>query len=283
LFNEGNFRGALDEFRGGVALDPVHELLHMYISACNLSLGEIGPARESVKKAAELNPSLLGARFLMGFLEALQEERLRACDHFSKCYELNSEFVMPLQYAASLLIQDGRFAKAKPVVEKLLAKKPDSAAAYYLSGVLALEDGDLSSAISMLEKSVELFGDFTAARRKLAQAYRRLGSKDKAAEQYRKVIESDETDSDSTFQLGVILSDLREVDEAINLFRRTLTLNPASAEAHYQIGLLLYVDKGAVNEAIVELKKALELDPTDPSTRLILGELLYVKKSSVKK
>jgi len=283
LFNEGNFRGALEEFRLGVGLDPVHELSYLYIAACNLALGDIGPAKEAVKRAIELNPRLQGASFLMGFLEALQEERLKACGHLSQCYELNPEFALSLQWAGSLLIQDRRFSGAKPIVEKLLEKKPDSAAAHYMSGVLALENGDLSSAVSRLEKAVELLGDFTAAHRKLAEAHRRLGNKEKAVRHYRKVVEFDKTDSESTFQLGVLLSDLHDVDAAIKMFKRALSLNPTFAEAHYQIGLLLYVEKGAIDEAIVALKKALELDPTDPSTRLILGELLYVKKGMEEK
>ena len=162
LFNEGNFRSALEEFKMGATLDPAHELSHLYSAACNLALGEMGPAREAVKRAIELNPRLQGANFLMGFLEALEEERLKACEHLSKCYELNPEFALSLQWAGSLLIEDGKFSRAKPIVEKLLSKKPDSPAAYYMSGVLALEDSDLSSAVSLLEKAVELLGDFTS-------------------------------------------------------------------------------------------------------------------------
>lgn len=277
LFNEGSFLSALEEFKTGVTLDPVHELSHLYIAACNLALGEIGPAREAAKKAMELNPRLQGASFLMGFLEALQEERLKACDHLSQCYELNPEFALSLQWAGSLLIEERKFSRAKPIVERLLDKKPDSAAARYMSGVLALEEGDFSSAVSMLEKAIGLLGDFTAAHRKLAEAYRKLGNKERAARHYGKVIELDKTDTDSTFQLGVMLSDLHDVDAAIGMFKRALGLNAAFAEAHYQIGLLLYVEKGAIDEAIAEMKKALELDPTDPSARLILGELLYDK------
>jgi len=278
LFNEGNFRGALEEFKTGAMLDPVHELSHLYMAACNLAVGEIGAARDAAKRAIEINPKLQGASFLLGFLEVLEEERLKASEHLSKCYELNPEFVLPLQWAASLLIEERRFSKAKPVVERLLDTKPDSAPANHMSGVLALEEGDLSTATSRLERAVELLDDFTAAHRKLAEAYRRQGNKEKAAKHYERVIELDKTDADSTFQLGLLLSDLREIDAAIKMFKRVLGMKPSLAEAHYQIGLLLYVEKGAIDEAVVELKKALKLDPTDPSTRLILGELLYVKK-----
>jgi tetratricopeptide (TPR) repeat protein len=79
--------------------------------------------------------------------------------------------------------------------------------------------------------------------------------------------------------LGVLLSDLRDVDAAIGMFRRAIDINPRFSEAHYQIGLLLYVEKGAMDEALEEVERALELDPTDPSARLIMGELLFEKKT----
>jgi tetratricopeptide (TPR) repeat protein len=77
----------------------------------------------------------------------------------------------------------------------------------------------------------------------------------------------------------LVLSDLRDVDAAIGMFRQAIDVNPRFSEAQYQIGLLLYVEKGAIDEALDEVERALELDPTDPSARLILGELLFEKKA----
>ncbi len=281
-FNEGAFHSALEEFRACGKMDPLHALSRLYGAACNLALGELGQAREATTGALELAPDLQGAQFLLGMLEALEEEKLAASHHFAECYELNPEFVLPLYWAGLLLIQEKKFTQARPIVERLLSKKPDSAAALYMAGVLDLEEENTDSAITKLEGAVSLLDDFTAAHRRLAQAYMVLRQKENAARHYKRVIELDKHDARSAFELGVILGDLREIDAAVDTLRRALSIDPELAEAHYQIGLLLYVEKGAIDEALTEVEKALELDPTDPSARLILGELLYDKKRMTK-
>jgi Flp pilus assembly protein TadD len=68
-----------------------------------------------------------------------------------------------------------------------------------------------------------------------------------------------------------------KVDEAIELFRQALTLNPNFPEALSNLGLALD-SKGKDDDAISDFDKALAMKPTDAVTESNLGLALYHEK-----
>ena len=69
--------------------------------------------------------------------------------------------------------------------------------------------------------------------------------------------------------LGVLLPKER-VDEAIFHFRKALEFQPDFAEAHNNLGRVLF-QKGQMDEAITHFQKAVEIQPGDPMFRNNLG------------
>jgi tetratricopeptide (TPR) repeat protein len=50
------------------------------------------------------------------------------------------------------------------------------------------------------------------------------------------------------------------MDEAIEAYKKVITLAPDSIEAHYNLGLV-YTDKGLRNKAIMEFEETLKIRP----------------------
>jgi Flp pilus assembly protein TadD len=73
--------------------------------------------------------------------------------------------------------------------------------------------------------------------------------------------------------LGVALSELGKLDEAIVQYREALALSPQYAEAANNLGDAL-ARKGAVKDAIAQFEKAVQLDPSYTVARANLGMLL---------
>ena len=67
--------------------------------------------------------------------------------------------------------------------------------------------------------------------------------------------------------------DQGKADEAVACYRRTLTLNPASADAHNNLGNALK-DQGKLDEAVGWLARALELKPAYAEAHSNLGNAL---------
>ncbi len=104
----------------------------------------------------------------------------------------------------------------------------------------------------------------------LGDAHNRLGDKKSAREAFRKAIELDETDAEAYFNLGLLLADDGQSDEAERLLRTATLLDANSHKAHGRLGILLW-QLGRYSEAEAELRRAIGIDPTDEIARSYLN------------
>jgi tetratricopeptide (TPR) repeat protein len=96
----------------------------------------------------------------------------------------------------------------------------------------------------------------------LGDAHNRLGDKRSAREAFRRAIELDETYAEAYFNLGLLLADDGQSEEAERLLRTATQLTPNSHKAHGRLGIVLQ-QLGRHSEAEAELRRAIEIDPTD--------------------
>src|SRR5438132_2579406 len=76
------------------------------------------------------------------------------------------------------------------------------------------------------------------------------------------------------YNLGIVLRDQGEMDQAITHYRHAVALRPNYAEAHYNLGRLL-VQKGQLDDAVTHYEKALAINPADAETQNNLGVTLF--------
>jgi Flp pilus assembly protein TadD len=76
------------------------------------------------------------------------------------------------------------------------------------------------------------------------------------------------------YNLGIVLNDRGDIDEASAHYRQAIELRPGYAEAHYNLGRLL-AQKGQLDAAVVHYEKALELNPADSEALNNLGVTLF--------
>ncbi len=76
--------------------------------------------------------------------------------------------------------------------------------------------------------------------------------------------------------LGIVLFQKGEIDEAIAHYRKTLQMQPDFSDADYNLGNAL-VQKGEIDEAILHCQKAVMVQPFDPDAQVALGNALFQK------
>jgi protein O-mannosyl-transferase len=77
--------------------------------------------------------------------------------------------------------------------------------------------------------------------------------------------------------LGIVLFEKGQLDEAIAHYRRTLEMQPNFWDADYNLGSAL-LGKGEVDEAIFYCDKAVAKEPNDPDAQVALANALFQKK-----
>jgi tetratricopeptide (TPR) repeat protein len=76
--------------------------------------------------------------------------------------------------------------------------------------------------------------------------------------------------------LGLVLLDKKQVDEALEHFQKALEINPNYVEAHSNLGLALS-QKGQEQEAVAQYQKALEINPNSFLGHANLGNAFFKK------
>src|SRR5258708_6077285 len=77
--------------------------------------------------------------------------------------------------------------------------------------------------------------------------------------------------------LGIVLSQKGDIDEAIAHYRKTLEMSPDFAEADYNLGNAL-LQKGEIDAAILLCQRAVTIQPNDPEAQVALGNALFKKR-----
>src|SRR5438876_725874 len=77
--------------------------------------------------------------------------------------------------------------------------------------------------------------------------------------------------------LGIVLFQKGETDEAIAHYRKTLQMRPDFSDADYNLGNAL-LQKGKIDEAIVHCRRAVMIQPNDPDAQVALGNALLQKQ-----
>src|SRR4029077_19660204 len=72
------------------------------------------------------------------------------------------------------------------------------------------------------------------------------------------------------YNLGIVLSQQGEADQAIEHYRQAVALRPDYAEAHYNLGRLL-VEHGHLADAIAHYERAAAINPADAGELKKLG------------
>jgi serine/threonine protein kinase/tetratricopeptide (TPR) repeat protein len=195
--------------------------------------------------------------------------------------EVRYENVFELQDIVTKSVIDG--LKTQLLLDERIRIQTDApqnplAYEYYLRSISypLSNEGD-KLALEMLKKSVELDPNYAPAYDQLGNRTQRLAQyglldpeeTQKAENYYLKALSLNEELLSALGNLAVLYTDTGRTEEAVELTRRMLEINPNNADAHFSLGYI-YRYAGMLNESMQEMEKAVALDPKNSSFRSIV-------------
>ncbi len=103
------------------------------------------------------------------------------------------------------------------------------------------------------------------------------GRLDEAIEHYRKALSLQPNFAIGHFRLGEVLQSCERLDEAAESYRRTIELQPSYAEAMINLGNVYYSQR-KVDDALACYERALKLKPNLPEAHNNLGNMYQTRK-----
>jgi tetratricopeptide (TPR) repeat protein len=169
------------------------------------------------------------------------------------------------------LFQQGKSQEAVAALEKALAADPKHWKAHNNMALASIDLGELEVAEAHYRESLAIDPQ-PAIYNDLGFVLDRQGLTEEAAELYRKSLELDPESPSAHYNLAASLAERGEYADAEGHFRAALEVEP-SAKAYSGLGFALW-QQGRVDEAIARLHDAIEADPEYPVAYDQLGTIL---------
>ncbi len=218
--------------------------------------------RKAMERAVRLRPNHAESwTVLGGALTQLKDlkEAEKAC---KTAISLDSKSIAAYQVLSSIRALQGNMQSAIEILNEGIEANPeDPTLSKLLAEAEKIQGGDriLSEKLSKVEQSK------IDAMKLLAE-----GKLDKALKIFKNVVKLEPNDSEAWAQLGLIYVNLKKLDEGEKAARQAIKLEEDSAFAWGVLGAALG-DAGKLQEAENALTKAVELDPNNASNILPLG------------
>ena len=157
------------------------------------------------------------------------------------------------------------FTAADPEESRLLKAHynpksiPDGARSSYNSGVKAIDEGQVDQALVFLTKAVSRADYFTEAYERIGLIYFSQGKNSEAEEAFRKALNIDLYSYRSLSNLGTILLNKGEVDQAKTYYELAVKVRPQDPQARYNLAVTMF-QLGNLEGAYDQLVKQKSLD-----------------------
>ncbi len=165
----------------------------------------------------------------------------------------------------------GNYPGAVRAYDRGLAVEPQNVELLNAKGFALFQQGHSDLAVDVLERAIAADPGHAKAHNNMALASIDLGELELAEAHYRESL-AIEPHAAIYNDLGYVLERQGLAEEAIEAYRSSLALDPASATAHLNLGASL-AREGAFAEAKQHLQKVLTLDPDNKEARAALQTL----------
>lgn len=185
-----------------------------------------------------------------------------------------------MQSAVTLQVA-GKYGEAESLYRRILALRPDSAAAFSnLGSVLAARER-IDAAILCFRQAMLVQPDFADAAQNLAAICLKAGRSQDAIAAMNDVLRLRPKMPEAYNTMGVCLCNLTKHKNAISFFRKALKLKPDNPSAYNNLGNALCA-MGLYDESIGAYHRALAQRPNYPAAHLNLGMILLMKENFVR-
>ncbi len=250
---------------------------YFQLAVCHAQLQDWSAADTALDLALEGNPLHLPATRLKAYVRFSTGRYPDALEWATKYLETRPEDGVALKISGLSRFMTGDAAGAQLDLERSAEQLPNDFDAHYFLGRVYFERSQLSRALDAFRKALAINPSSGKAQNHLGQTLEGLTRFEAAERAYRKAIEIERTNENSSewpyYNLGSLLLAQGDAPQAIELLATALERNPSSAQTRIKLGAALSA-ASRYDEAIRHLRAVAAAEPDNPDAHYQLGRLL---------
>jgi tetratricopeptide (TPR) repeat protein len=277
-----DFQKAESEFKTAVKLEPESEEAVTTLAYLYNEEGDTGRATQVLSAIPETARS---AKLYMalGYTYEKQNQFKSAISAYRHAIELDRDNLDAIRGLAQNLMNDGQMDAALEQYKVIADANPEDASAYVHMAEIYRKQGKFDTALENLKKAESMVQDSIEVPYNFALVYQAQGRYDDAAQVMQDLLKKTEKpggnypaadrNNRAVFleRLGTIYREAGKTQEALDTFRRMLTLGDDNAVRGYQQIIDTYREAKQWQQATAAAKEAVQKLPNDRGLRMVLA------------
>jgi Flp pilus assembly protein TadD len=215
-------------------------------------------------------------RYLLALALFHEDRPKESLTEYTHASQLKTPTATDLRYVAYDYVLLNDYADADKWMTQAASWNASDGETWYALGRIKYTENRFAEAVSSFQKSLALRPKSVKAEDNLGLAYEGLNRPEDAITAYRQAIAWQENEAHPSEQpylnLGIVLLDRNQLDEALALLTRAESLAPQDSKIHAALGRL-YRHKGDLTHAQSEFEQAVAADPKNAALRFQLGQV----------
>lgn len=278
LKNQKKTSQAWMKFRDAVALRPGYTEARYELGWCLNEMKDHKGAIENLRQVRAVWQNIPKVFFELGYAFDKNNQPDSAIAAYNRCIELKPNYSAAYKNLGNIYYNRDDYEQGLYNFRKFRQAVNDSSTDYltfYRMGYMYNAVKKYDSALIVLSKSLQLKTDYLNTWLEMGFANTKLKKDDEAISNFKRAMELDPKSHIPTNGIGEVYRDnKKDMNEAMNWYKKTLAVNAKERKACYGMGYCLNSQK-KYSEAIPYLRTAVEQEPTYVAAFVELGYSLY--------
>jgi protein O-GlcNAc transferase len=277
LAQQQDYASAETRFRRAIALDQTLALAHYHLGSVESATSRTADAIAEFDRAHALDPENvqyaidLSHALLLDHQEGPAIELLRAT--LAKTGAQPGSQAIEVKYRLALALQSlDNVKEAMPLLNEVIAARPDDAEALTNTALAHVQLGDAKAGVLLYLRALKLTPSNATLREDLGVAYLQQADLDHALEQFRAGLLIDDQSPQLHYDLALALKLKDDLAAAVPEFERAAALDPQLPDPPFTLGII-YMQQGKFEKSAASLEAALALRPGNGEAWATLGSV----------
>ena len=144
-----------------------------------------------------------------------------------------SKFFIKQAFAEAMDLQkNGRLSEAKEIYLKILVQSPNDANALHLISLVFMAEGNYEEAKSYIEKAINEAPNQAVFHSNYGGLLHTMGDLPASVKVLKKSLKLDKKLFQSYYSLGIVYTDMEELEKAVESYTKALEIDQSSTAAH---------------------------------------------------